>query len=478
MGVQAQDTSSGKSTTPPQASWEGTTGRTDVGYTNLTAADAWNKPQAAAPAPAPTPAPKGVNNYSFTYADGTTGNSPWKLAADGTYVRNADGSFVGGTFNGRTMPDGSINRATIGNVTSDGMVDLYGGYQVPADVYYGNGNEASTGQRPPNGYGYGTLAEGPGGTAFGGTSSTGSYGTTGGGGSGAYGSGDSIGGVTVGGVPVGGGSAGSSRSSSSYGGGGFGAPPVQGPVDDASRRRVEEAILSRLEPQFQQDEANLRNRLIASGLEVGSHAYNTELDRLKRSQTDARMQAILAGGTEESRQVGLNAQLQSTAFNQGLQGAQFDNQVRQQMLSELLLQRNTSLNELNSLRTGSQVSMPNFQGYYTNNATPAPLFDAAQSTGNYNMAAWQQQQAGANALLGSLATLGGAGIIRYSDARLKEDIRPIGQTPGGVNLYSWKWKDGSGEDSGVIAQEVVLSHPEAVSTDTSGFLMVDYSKLS
>ena len=64
MGVQAQDTSSGKSTTPPQASWEGATGRTDVGYTNLTAADAWNKQQAAAPAPAP--APTGVNNYNHT----------------------------------------------------------------------------------------------------------------------------------------------------------------------------------------------------------------------------------------------------------------------------------------------------------------------------------------------------------------------------------------------------------------------------
>ena len=456
MGVQAQDKSSGKSTTPPQASWEGTTGRTDVGYTNLTAADAWNKQQAAAPAPAP--APTGVNNYSFTYADGTTGNSPWQRGADGNYVYNADGSLREGTFNGRTMPDGSLNKATLGNVTSDGMVNLYGGYQSPADVYYSNANEAAwgpsnAGQRTPNGYGYGTLASGPGG----GTSPTGSSGSTGGAG------------VNAGG--------GGRTPNGSFGGGGFGAPPVQGPVDDASRQRVEEAILSRLEPQFQQDEANLRNKLITSGLEVGSHAYNTELDRLKRSQTDARMQAILAGGTEESRQVGMNSQLQSLGFSQGLQGAQFDNQVRQQMLSELLLQRNTPLNELNSLRTGSQVSMPNFQGYYTNNATPAPIFDAAQSTGNYNMAAWQQQQAGANALLGGLAALGGAGIIRYSDARLKEDIRLIGQTPGGVNLYSWKWKDGSGEDSGVIAQEVVLSHPEAVSTDTSGFLMVDYSKL-
>lgn len=391
MGVQAQDTSSGKSTTPPQASWEGTTGRTDVGYTNLTAADAWNKQQAAAPAPAEDPLKKpGWNTEGLTAEAATAlqnpATVPWIMRLTG----NGEGAYV---------PGGPQN--TNGAGGTGGAGPTFG---------------------PTNG-----PTNGP---TFGPTN-----------------------------------------------GGGFGAGAVPSAVDDTSRRRVEEAILSRLEPQFQQDEANLRNKLITSGLEVGSHAYNTELDRLKRSQTDARMQAILAGGTEESRQVGMNSQLQSLAFSQGLQGAQFDNQVRQQMLSELLLQRNTPLNELNSLRTGGQVSMPNFQGYYTNNATPAPIFDAAQSTGNYNMSAWQQQQAGANALLGGLASLGGAGIMRYSDARLKEDIRLIGQTPGGVNLYSWKWKDGSGEDSGVIAQEVALSHPEAVSTDTSGFLMVDYSKL-
>lgn len=447
MGVQAQDTSSGKSTTPPQANWAATTNNDGFSVGGGTASSTPSAP------PESNPWLQGLGIFGQTPAPATS-PAPAPAASPATYTPSNDGFVVGG---GRDVGGGTpyqesdylrglgyVTDPSTGNFTQN----IYAGQSSSSPADWGI-TATPTGVRrdgPP-------------------------------GGAGVRSDGFSVGGGNAGGSGGGYQSTGGSRYGNSYGGGGFGAPPVQGPVDDASRQRVEEAILSRLEPQFQQDEANLRNKLITSGLEVGSHAYNTELDRLKRSQTDARMQAILAGGTEESRQVGMNSQLQSLGFSQGLQGAQFDNQVRQQMLSELLLQRNTPLNELNSLRTGSQVSMPNFQGYYTNNATPAPIFDAAQSTGNYNMAAWQQQQAGANALLGGLASLGGAGIIRYSDARLKEDIRLIGQTPGGVNLYSWKWKDGSGEDSGVIAQEVVLSHPEAVSTDTSGFLMVDYSKL-
>jgi len=192
------------------------------------------------------------------------------------------------------------------------------------------------------------------------------------------------------------------------GGGGFGASPLPSPVDDASRRRVEEAILARLEPQFEKDMASTRNQLLSSGLEVGSPAYTSELERLARNQNDARISAVMSGGQEESRQVGLNANLQGQAFNQGLQGAQFDNATRQQMLSELLLQRNTPLNELNALRTGSQVAMPNFQGYYTNNAAAAPMFDAAVAQGNYDAQQAANNQSGFNALIGGAATAGAA----------------------------------------------------------------------
>ena len=458
MGAQNTSTGSGKTTQPPAASWGG-------------AATAAQGAQAPAPAPAPAPASTGVNNYVFQYSDGTTGNSPYRRDSGGNIILNAAGGIADeGSFMGRSMEDGSLNRATIGNVTSNGMVDTYGGYQSTAQDYYGNGNEAawgrpsSPGQQSSAGYGYGTLSAAPSSTSASQTSwvmpapkpmpAPGTAAGTVGGGAGAPGT-----------------------AGTGFGGGGFGASSVQGPVNDASRQRVEQAILARLEPQFRQDEAAMQNKLLSAGLEVGSPVYNSELRRLQQGQNDARQQAILAGGMEESRQVGLNAALQGQGFSQGLQGAQFDNQTRQQMLSELLLQRNTPLNEMNSLRTGSQVAMPNFQGYYTNNAAAAPMFDAAQAQGKYNMAAAQNSQSGFNSMLGGLASLGSAGIMKYSDARLKANITPLGRTPGGFPVYSWDWKNGSGRGVGVIAQEVQSLYPEAVARDASGYLMVDYSKI-
>jgi len=443
MGVQNTSTGSGKTAQPPAASWEG-------------AATAAQGAQAAAPtaAPAPAPAPTGVNNYLFKYSDGTTGNSPYRRDSGGNIILNAAGGIADeGSFMGRSMEDGSLNKATIGNVNSNGLVNTYDGYQSTAQDYYGNANEAawgrpsSPGQQSSAGYGYGTLSAGPGGTP-------------------APGPGTAIG-------PVGGGAAAPGAAGASFGGGGFGASSVQGPVNDTSRQRVEQAILSRLEPQFRQDEAKLRNQLLSSGLEVGSPAYAAELDRLQRGQNDARQQAVLTGGTEESRQVGLNSGLQSQAFSQGLQGAQFDNQTRQQMLSELLLQRNTPLNELNSLRTGSQVAMPNFGNYYTNNVTAAPMFDAAVAKGNYDAAS-----AGNNSgFMGALGSLGSAAITKWSDVRLKKNLQRTGTTADGFGWYKWDWKDGSGSDTGVIAQEVQLSKPSAVVKADNGFLMVDYSQI-
>ena len=436
MGAQNTSTGSGKPTQPPAASWGG----------------------AATTAQAPAaPSSTGVNNYLYKYSDGTTGNSPYRRDSSGNVVLNASGGIADeGSFMGRSMEDGSVNRATLGNVTSNGMVNTYGGYQSTAQDYYGNGNEAAwgrpgnAGQQSSAGYGYGALSTAPSSTPAPQTSWAMPAPKP---------------------MPAPGTAAGTG-----FGGGGFGASSVQGPVNDASRQRVEQAILARLEPQFRQDEAAMQNKLLSAGLEVGSPAYNSELRRLQQGQNDARQQAILAGGTEESRQVGLNAALQGQGFNQGLQGAQFDNATRQQMLSELLLRRNTSLNELNSLRTGSQVAMPNFQGYYTNNAAAAPMFDAAQAQGNYNMAAAQNSQSGFNSMLGGLATLGSA-AIKFSDARLKSNISRIGSTPSGVPLYSWDWKDGSGSDTGVLAHEVAHI-PGAVLSDPSGYLKVDYSKIS
>lgn len=249
---------------------------------------------------------------------------------------------------------------------------------------------------------------------------------------------------------------------------------LPGTADDSSRRRVEEAMLARLNPQFAQDEESLRTRLLNSGVEMGTEGWNREMTRLDQAKNDARQQAVLAGGQEESRQVGLNQGLQGQEFAQALQNAGFGNQARQQGIQEQSYLRQLPINEINALRTGSQMQGPQFSGYYTGGqAQAAPLLDAGIAQGNYDMNAYQNQQAGYNALLGGLASLGGAGITKYSDIRLKTNIKTIGMHPSGVRRVSWDWKDGSGSDVGVIAQELQAIRPDAV-VDFGGYLAVRY----
>jgi hypothetical protein len=75
-----------------------------------------------------------------------------------------------------------------------------------------------------------------------------------------------------------------------------------------------------------------------------------------------------------------------------------------------------------------------------------------------------------------------------SDARLKEDIKHIGNDPvyTDLKLYEWKWnKDAQekfglhGYDQGFLAQEVYELYPQSVYVDPkSGYLAIDYQRLA
>jgi len=63
--------------------------------------------------------------------------------------------------------------------------------------------------------------------------------------------------------------------------------------------------------------------------------------------------------------------------------------------------------------------------------------------------------------------------FKFSDARLKEDIRLIGKSPAGINIYSFKYKHTDGTYEGVMAQEV----PWARTMTDTGYYAVDYGKV-
>lgn len=213
----------------------------------------------------------------------------------------------------------------------------------------------------------------------------------------------------------------------------------------------QQAIEARMEPQFQRDENALRTRLANQGIMPGSEAYTSELDTFNRGRNDARSQASLTG-------IGL------------------DTQARQQGFQEQSYLRGLPMNELNALRTGSQVSGPQFQGIPQTQG--ANYLAASQLQGNDNLAGYNAGQASQNNMTSGLFGLASQMPWGqwFSDRRLKRDVKLIRVRPDGLNVYSYTYVWGT-PAVGMMADEVKTLYPSAVSEHPSGFEMVDYSKV-
>jgi len=66
-----------------------------------------------------------------------------------------------------------------------------------------------------------------------------------------------------------------------------------------------------------------------------------------------------------------------------------------------------------------------------------------------------------------------ATVASFSDARVKEDIKHIGNTHDGQKIYSYRFKGEPQTHIGLLAQEVEKKHPEAVG-NVGGIKTVDY----
>ncbi len=88
-----------------------------------------------------------------------------------------------------------------------------------------------------------------------------------------------------------------------------------------------------------------------------------------------------------------------------------------------------------------------------------------------------------NARTNMFASIISAPLSILSDMRLKKDIN-FSHKEGNYNIYTWEWSKkaielGTGDlpQYGVLAQEIKIQKPEAVTTHGSGYLMVNYGKL-
>jgi hypothetical protein len=181
------------------------------------------------------------------------------------------------------------------------------------------------------------------------------------------------------------------------------------------------AIMSRLNPQIEGQNATLAQNLANQGVTPGSQAWNTAMMAQGQSNNDMLNQAALYGinldmtANQQGYGQALNTgqfynQGAAQNFNQGLGAAQFGNTAQQQDYAQQLQNYNLPMNTLNSLMSGSQIQTPQFQGYTGSQVAAAPIFDAAKATASQNMGIYGQQVAQNNATTQGLFSLAGSGL--------------------------------------------------------------------
>ena len=195
----------------------------------------------------------------------------------------------------------------------------------------------------------------------------------------------------------------------------------------------------RLDPRFAQQRDDLATQLSNQGIKLGSAAYDRAMNNQGQTENDAYNQLLLQG--------------------------------RGQASQELLTEDNQRINQISALLNGGQVSQPNFMGA---NMPTIPTTDNAGIIANYDnqkQQQWQAEMAQRNQLMGGLFSFGASML---SDRRAKTNIKKIGKTDDGLNLYSYRYKAGGPTQVGLMAQEVAKVKPEAVTKTPSGLFAVNY----
>lgn len=275
---------------------------------------------------------------------------------------------------------------------------------------------------------------------------------------------------------------------------------------------------SLIEPRNERARAALDARLRNQGLTPGSEAYDNAMGDLRDQQgetmTRLAQDSVFRGSDEQQRQferemaergmyggermqeVGTAAALRAQqaaergqqfdadlmareqAFQQQLQGGSYQNILRQQAIAEEAQRRGWSINEMNALLTGQQVSTPSMPGFMgAERSEAAQYLRGAESQGAFDQSTYSTAMGPVNAAIGA------AGSFGASDARLKTNVKRIGSTPKGLPVYTWDWtaegKRVSNNDPrrvGVMAHELQAVNPAAVSV-VNGYLHVDYSQV-
>jgi hypothetical protein len=280
------------------------------------------------------------------------------------------------------------------------------------------------------------------------------------------------------------------------------------------RQRVEDSLMARMNPQLNLERKGVEQRLADQGIRYGSQAYASAMDDYNRQANDARFAAVGQAGAEQARMNAMagqeaafqnDAQQQQYAQNQGLasfgnqalgqtftqnaalasfgnaglaqqmaqaqSGFNADQAARNSALQELYASRNQPLNEITSLLSGSQVQSPNFINTPGSQIPTTDIGGLVNQNFQQQMGVYGQQNQNWQSMMGGILGLG-AGALKASDERMKEDVDRVG-TVFAFNedaereklpIYEYQYKDdpASLRHVGPMAQDVKKVDPRAV----------------
>jgi hypothetical protein len=191
------------------------------------------------------------------------------------------------------------------------------------------------------------------------------------------------------------------------------APDVQTSLDTSGIAKMpinagmtgQQAIMSRLQPQLDTQRQQLQTQMANQGIAPGTEAWNNAMREQNQRENDLMTSAVTQG-------LNLDMSANQQGYSQALNSGNFANTASGEALSRAAGLYGLPLNYLNASRQGSQVQLPQFQGFSGSSSAAPPYMDAAKLQSEQNIAASNAKTAQNNALMKGLFDLGST-FIQY-----------------------------------------------------------------
>ena len=210
---------------------------------------------------------------------------------------------------------------------------------------------------------------------------------------------------------------------------------------------------------------------------LGQNGANPYLQQMiDQSGGDMARQVNAGLGTRGNLGGSVQAKILAHELSKNAMGMRYDDYNRQQQLKAQAAGMAPSIAAADTIQIAPILSATQLAGGMPMDAVSRYASGMGGLFGNSGTSTSTQTQPGG--LLGSLLGTGLSMLALGSDVRLKEDIRHVGETHGGLPVYTYRYKGSDLVHMGVMAQDVAEMQPEALGPLIDGeFMSVYYGEV-